>query len=227
MEPTGWFTLTVAPSLNGSSSSCALAGATLRGQSAVSGDGWNGVDDAEERLDAVSAGEIGRGMFAGDSIGGRRVMSLLRTPELGASRFPSEPYLHIRTLFTHPHHTRIPVSPPPPPRHTAQEAPRTCSHSQTRAARAVPARTSPPAPPTTTSRPPSRSSRPSGLVHGSPTSRRPCLCWHSQARSCSTSTLSSFRPAPRGILRATRTPTQPAPDGTMLQVQSSSSLRSR
>lgn len=154
-------------------------------------------------------------------------MSLLRTPELGASRFPSEPYLHIRTLFTHPHHPRIPVSPPPPPRHTAQEAPRTCSHSQTRAARAVPARTSPPAPPTTISRPPSRSSRPSGLVHGSPTSRRPCLCWHSQARSCSTSTLSSFRPAPRGIHRATRIPTQLAPDGTTLQVQSSSSLRSR
>lgn len=227
MEPTGWFTLTVAPSLNGSSSSCALAGATLRGQSAVSGDGWNGVDDAEERLDAVSAGEIGRGMFAGDSIGGAQSDVAVADSRVGRIPIP------LGTLFTHPHliYTSTPHSHPrfssPSPRHTAQEAPRTCSHSQTRAARAVPARTSPPAPPTTTSRPPSRSSRPSGLVHGSPTSRRPCLCWHSQARSCSTSTLSSFRPVPRGILRATRTPTQPAPDGTTLQVQSSSSLRSR
>lgn len=68
MEPTGWFTLTVAPSLNGSSSSCGL-GAGLRGRSAVSGDGWKGVDDDEERRDAVGAGELGSGTLAGDSMG--------------------------------------------------------------------------------------------------------------------------------------------------------------
>lgn len=108
MEPTGWFTLTVAPSLNGSSSSCALARATLRGQSAVSGDGWNGVDDAEERLDAVSAGEIGRGMFAGDSIGGAQSDVAVADSRVGRIPIP------LGTLFTHPHliYTSTPHSHP-------------------------------------------------------------------------------------------------------------------
>lgn len=119
MEPTGWFTLTVAPSLNGSSSSCALAGATLRGQSAVSGDGWNGVDDAEERLDAVSAGEIGRGMFAGDSIGGAQSDVAVADSRVGRIPIP------LGTLFTHPHliytstpHSHPRFSSPSPPPHS-------------------------------------------------------------------------------------------------------------
>lgn len=71
MEPTGWFTLMVAPSLNGSSpcgftaGEWELVGGGGRGCSAVSGDGWNSPDDADDRREAVSAGEAGRGTLAG------------------------------------------------------------------------------------------------------------------------------------------------------------------
>lgn len=82
MEPTGWFTLIVAPSLNGSSpcgrtaGESALEGGGGRGCSAVSGDGWNSPDDADDRREEVSAGEGGRGTLAA-SIGGPVVVVMM------------------------------------------------------------------------------------------------------------------------------------------------------